>query len=189
MKYCSKCKKAFISEDYKVCPHCGSELEEVDIEEDKENIAQKTSAQTAPAEENNTDKNASITEEEHLSTRAKSILGFLVAILCIAGAIFFWNNSKDLREDDKYLDSYYHQGYISSKKYSYAKEEAISDLAKECYIPVTICVIGAIIGVCIGAKTYNKYNEEEAIMSPNDTQNNNESVQKSEDDSYNDKKE
>ena len=163
MKYCEKCKKAFISEDYKICPHCGSELEYVEIDGGKE-VEVKTENNVAMTEANSSEKTETAPSEAKTmdgeKKRSRGVICILACLLLIGASLAVWNldDFKDLRRDKKrgVDDTYYGRSKISG---AVTVNKGSEMLTKYCYVPVTIMSIGAFICFCIGVSDLRNYME------------------------------
>mgnify|MGYP004644554443 CR=1 FL=1 len=156
MKYCANCKKAFADDSYKVCPHCGGELESVEIEKSKS-----ANVTTAESKETATNENEP-TSDERQKIESRGLFGFLLIVAGIAliiGAIVIWNlsDNKELRDyvmkglGDK---MYYGQNKLTGTMYA---KTAYDILVTHCYIPVITMPIGAVICLWIGSGLFKPY--------------------------------
>lgn len=172
MKYCEKCKKAFISEDYKICPHCGSELEDVEIDGGKE-VEAKSENNTIAADTNNSEKTGTAPEEKTMDSekrRSRGVMCIIACFLLVFASLVVWNldDFKDLRNDKKrgVDDTYYGRSKISG---AVTVNKGSEMLTKYCYVPVGIMSVGAFICFCVGASDLRNYME----TTPSDDNNSN----------------
>lgn len=175
MKYCANCKKAFSDDSYKVCPHCGGELESVEIEKSKN-----ADVTTAEPKETATNENEP-TSDERQKIESRGFFGFLLiaaGIALIIGAIVIWNLS-DNRELRAYVmkglgdKMYYGQNKLTGTMYA---KTAYDILITHCYIPIFIMPIGAAICLRIGSNWVKPY----LALKKNDDNNKNDDNSKTE---------
>lgn len=161
MKYCEKCKKAFISEDYKICPHCGSELEDVEIDGGKE--VENEIENTDISNMKMSDRPQS-PEGARESKRVRGVLCIFICIGFIIGGIAIWNNddNKSLRANRDYIVSYY--GSYSPKKSAIVDVEIKKALTLKCYIPIALMAICSVVSLGIAISNFNSYTAEMAEL-------------------------
>lgn len=172
MKYCANCKKAFSDDSYKVCPHCGGELESVEIEKNKTNDSAVAESKDATINTNTP------APDDRQKIESRGLAGFLLmaaGIALIIGSIVIWNlsSNKDLREYSK-------MGYgnrtiegthaFTGSIYVKTVDDA---LMTNCYIPVIAMPIGAVVCLWIGSGLFKPYLD----LKDGNKDNNNESQQ------------
>ncbi len=156
MKYCANCKKAFSDDSYKVCPHCGGELESVEIEENKVNDSTAAESKDAAINTNTP------TPDERQKIESRGLAGFLLiaaGIALIIGSIVIWNlnGNREARAASKrgYGDEInYGINKLTGTPYFKTTDEM---LMTHCYIPVIAMPIGAVVCLWIGSGLFKPY--------------------------------
>lgn len=156
MKYCANCKKAFSDDSYKVCPHCGGELESVEIEKNKTNDSAVAESKDATINTNTP------APDDRQKIESRGLAGFLLmaaGIALIIGSIVIWNlsSNKEARAASK-------KGYGDEINYGINKltgtpffKTTDEMLMTHCYIPVITMPIGAVICLWIGSGLFKPY--------------------------------